>query len=326
MEKIRLKITGIIILVISTCCFAQELCTENFLFNAHFSEVDNQGIPIDWEQRTKNDVMGLAVENGVLKAWINEGGNIDACEQDLILGQQFVDTRAIIGSLANDTLYLRAWVKTTPIQVPTDQELLQRAFTCDPDADTTGTHYYHNVNSNGGFQLVVQEASRLPGPPWFVAVEWTPWFDHNGTAITDWEAVNGKMVLRDDVGHFHFWILLRSASQCTVWVDNIQISSDPDFCNEPFEKPGSVSNKLHSKAKGHVSAFSTGNNTIHFNQTTSYSLSIYTPTGKLIVRKSGYESVININEYKLSSGAYVIDLKSEVGDLHKSIIISDRNM
>jgi len=242
MKNNFLFITGIAILVVFLRTKAEELCTEDFLFNTGFEYLDNLGLPVDWS--TRGDVSewtqrGLEVENGILKIWVNESGTHEN-GRNLFIVQKFHDVSNIVNTLALDTMYLRAWVKTTAVEEPTAEELLVAFKENHPGKDTTGTQYYHNFHSFGGFNLVIQDANLIPGPPFFVPVEWTPWYDHDGAAIEEWEAVQGKVVVRDDVNYMALWIQLRSKSACTVWVDNIQISSSPDFCGESFESPGPV--------------------------------------------------------------------------------------
>jgi len=275
------------------CAHAQgQLCTEDFLFNTKFEHADNLGLPADWRTRGDYDNRGVTVENGALKVWVNEGGNHDGGGV-LFLAQRFYDDVNVISTLGNDTMYLRAWVRSTAIDEPTDEELLAAYLKDDPDRDTTGTHFRHNFGSFGGFGLVVQEANRLQGPPWFEPVEWTPWYDHDGAAIDDWKAVNGKLVMQSDVSYLDFWVQLRSKSACTVWIDNIQVSSSPDFCGESFEKPDPVSTKWGaSQAKKRN--FSFRNHVIRLPGNSTYSLNIYTTNGRLSFTRSGQGNTIDL--------------------------------
>ena len=326
MKNKLVSLIGIMTALWSIHIRAEELCTEGFLFNASFDDVDNLGIPLDWKTRGDYDNRGLAVEDGVLKIWVNDGGNHDGGGV-LFLGQTFKDKMSIISTLGNDTMYLRAWVKSTAIEEPTDEELIAAFLKDDPDRDTSGTNFRHNVGSHGGFELVVQEALGLTGPPWFVPIEWTPWYDHDGAAIDDWKAVNGKVVLKSpqEINHLDFWILLRSKSACTVWIDNIQISSSPEFCGETFEQPGPVSINQRStdNKKNHVLKIL--NHSITFGGQSKYDMKIFNPNGQVCLHRSGNESVIDLQKYRLPAGMYIIDLKTERRDFVQTFTIQTNN-
>jgi hypothetical protein len=320
MKKRILSITGITTLILFAVPKAQDLCTQDFLQNGDFEVVDNLGIPIDWNKRDDSDEMKFEVEEGILKIQVMEGGNHDN-GQVLVLGQTPTNEDVVIGRIANDTVYVRAWVKSTAINKPTIEELYEKFKERNPNRDTSGTNFYHNVSSNAGFQLAVQEAKKPGGPPWFIPVEWTPVYDHDGAAIEDWTPVNGKVVIGSNSNYICLWILIRSKSACTVWLDNIQMSSSPDFCNEPFESPGSVAAKYNNNVRKEIPEMGIRNTKVHFKQPSSYTLHIYKPNGTLCISQKGYASEVDILFPVLSSGAYIIDVKTNDNHLVSPIII-----
>jgi len=336
MKKHIILLAGAATLMVTALLQAQELCTEDFLFNAGFRDVDNLGIPIDWHTRTIDEKMHFEVENGALKIWVTEGGNFDDCSsgqassQDLVLGQAPSNPNIVFQSLAGDTVYLRAWVKTTAIDEPTREELITHYFECrNGDSATvfdtasiedpkTKTKFYNNEASNSGFQLVVQQAFHYS--PNFTPKEWTPWYNHDGAAVEEWTPVTGKVALRNDVNRFHFWILLQSQSACTVWVDNIQVSSEPDFCGEPFENPGSVSAKLRHIVK-RSEGLTIANNVIDLGQTKSYVVNVYRPNGRSCLKISGKGRTIDLRRFNLAAGAYVVGVKAEKENMVRPFVM-----
>ena len=298
-----------------------QLCTEDFLYNTKFEHVDNLGLPLDWRTRGDYENRGVEVEDGVLKAWVGEGGNHEK-KGKLFLAQKFYDAINVISTLGSDTMYLRAWVKSTAIDEPTDEELLAAYLKDDPDRDTTGTNFRHNFQSFGGFGLIVQEANTIPAPPFFDPVEWTPLYDHDGELTDGWEAVNGKMVLgkNGSANYLDFWVQLRSKSACTVWVDNIQISSSPDFCGESFESPGPVGTNPGKTVNKRNNVLYLHNTMIKFGSPTQYTLNIFDGTGRLCRTIAEKGSEIQLQDIQLPAGAYILDLKSERGNLVQSFI------
>jgi len=258
----------------------------------------------------------------VLKLWTADGGNSQFCEQDLVLGQPPFLEQYIISTLAGDTLYARAWVKSTAIDEPTKEELLERHNQCLPNKDTAEVHYSNNLGSHGGFQVAVQEAYKPGGPPFYVPKAWTPIIDHDGSAIDDWEVITGKMVLRTDANSLYFWIMLRSQSACTVWVDNLQLSSDPEFCGESFDKPGKVPvAKQNITVKQNVNTIRIKNGTVDFGQVLHYTLKIYHTNGQKRINRSGYANKIETESLGLSAGAYIIDIETPAGSIRRPFII-----
>lgn len=319
MKQLIVLVAGIVLLCTCFIANAQEKCTEDFIFNADFSLVDNTGLPVDWEVRAK-DKLHVEIENEIAKMWVDDGGNMG--NEVIAIGQKFWDEANIISRFANDTIFLRAWVKSTVIDEPTDEELLQNYLEGDPNRDTTGTNFYHNLGSHGGFELVIQEAQGVPAYPWYIPLEWNVWYDHDGAAVENWTAVNGKVVLKQGAANrLRIWILLRSKSACTVWVDNIQMSSSPDFCDEPFESPDGTGATKSIPQNMRNQTISYHNNTIHFNQPTTYSLQVFSPNGQQHILQSGHAVKVNMQSLKLPAGAYIVNVTSERGYfLHKCIL------
>ena len=320
MKKYIFLCTAFLMLIISMESNASEdLCTEDFLFNASFQDVDGVGDPIDWKRRKTYETRGLTVENGALKMWVNEGGNFEAGGNEwLYLGQEPPNNALIFNVLSGDTMYVRAKVKSTAIDVPTDEELLELYRKDDPNKDTSGAKYNENLNSQGGFQLAIQQAKKPGSPPWFIPLSWTPVTNHDGNAIDEWTWLTGKAEVRLDANYITTWIFLNSHSACTVWIDSIQMSSSPDFCTGAVP----VAQKVVRKNNRNIAIH---NNVVRFGKPLSYSLKIFGPNGRLYRRRSGHAQDINLKDSRLPSGSYIIDLKSDVGNLTRSIVIHGSN-
>jgi hypothetical protein len=312
-----LFLTGGCFFIIPRPISAQELCTDDIIQNADF-EAGNTGIPYFWNTRGDYENRGVDVENGALKLWVGEGGNFETGTKTwLFLGQE-PNKQAFSQIFAKDTLYVRAKVKSTAIDVPTDEELLARFREEKPGKDTAGANYNENVGSQGGFQVALQQANMPGSPPWFIPMKWTPVTNHDGSAIDEWKWLSGHAVLESMANYIGVWILLNSKSACTVWIDSIQISSSPDFC------VGAVSIKPRVSLKNNDRNITIRNNRIVFGNVSHYSVNIFHPNGSQCSTLSGYADEIDIHSFSLPAGAYIFKIHSDAGDVTRPIVIQKK--
>jgi len=265
------------------CSFAwSQLATEDLLSNAGFDLEDNLNLPVDWKAQgdpaERGVVYGVDKENkkvgdGALMVTVGENGN----SKDALINQGLLTQYGL-----GEKIYCKAWVR------------------------------YKNVSSIAGYQLVIHQAKRNSGPPWYETIKWSDWFSGAGSS-EEWHQVEGSVDINPNANSWTFRVYLRKDMMpgCTVWVDNIELSTEPV----------SIS-RLSASERAEM--LSVSGNTVQFTQPSNYEMQIYTPNGRQFVTQSGRGTKINLIDQNLAAGRYIVKIHSEIGSLVESFSITNR--
>jgi hypothetical protein len=261
-----------------------EMETEDLISNAGFEYEDNLGFPVDWGYSNgdaeENNIIykidketKMAGESALMVTVVGDEGN----PKSAMIYQDFLTP--VFGQ---EKIYCKAWIK------------------------------YKDVSAAHGLQLVVHQGTSLPSQPFFETAKWSSWATFGGS--DDWQQVEGEVDIHPDANKWTFRVFLSAGmfSSCTVWVDNIELSTEPV----------SVSNTLSQKDR--ATMFSIQGNKVHFNQPANYQMQVFSANGREVYTQSGNNTNVQLARKNMAAGCYVVKIQSDIGSMVKSFIVDAR--
>jgi len=280
------------VLTVTLFSFAwSQLVTEDFLSNPGFELEDNLGLPVDWAQAGNAEAKGIIYKVDKETKKVGDGALMVTVAEDGNTADGLINQGLMTFPFGEEKLYCRAWVK------------------------------YKDVSSAFGFQLVIHQAKRNPSAPFWEEIGgWKNWYAGAGS-VDEWTQVEGEVDLLSNANAGIFRVYLRKGMfpGCTVWVDNIEIST------EPLPPPGPITDVNNNiSAKERNTMLSINGNQVQFNSPTNYQMKIYSPNGQQIVSQSGFGTKVDLPNKKMATGCYIVKIQSDVGNLTKSFTINSR--
>ena len=292
-EKGKLKMFfghfGILIITLVSFSWSQ-LVTEDLLSNAGFDLEDNLGMPVDWTPKNPERVGFTAIVDKEDKM-VGEGALRVAVTAEITDRDIHVTQGLQTFPFGEERLYFRGWVK------------------------------YKNVSGNN-FHIVVHEAKSNPSPPYWEEISggWQRAYYGGGTE-DEWIQVEGDVPIRADANTavFRIWVGKGQMPGCTVWVDEMELSTAPLPPPGEDPPPTAVSN---ISAKERAAMLSVNGNRVQFNRPVNYQLNVFSPNGKRSLHLSGYGKMVDLTNAHLPGGYYIIKVNSDIGDAVQPMILS----
>jgi len=284
----------------------QQWCTNELISNPCFDVVDNLELPVDWNREKKGKHnLGYTVDTAI---YVSKGPNgkggalkVFAERADEPMGRWPVLTQRLNEGFErtwfmDQPLYLSAWVR------------------------------FHGNDADTNFQLVLHQANSPGGPPWYIPVEWSKFYQV-GTE-TGWRKITGEVrKASNDVNNLILRIYLRTTPSCTAWVDNIRLSTDPNFtdceqCEETIVPSNPTAIKTADNVQSARNLAMLKGRMVTLAKPTTYRITILSPDGKRIVSQSGFGSSVDLNTYDLVPGYYIVHVSTTFGNIAKPLVIS----
>ena len=272
-------VSGVLITMLFSISRSQ-LTTEDLLSNAGFNQKDGIGYPIDWKVKIKDDDQANVVVDIVENDTKEGAGALRIIVKELLTKDVFVEQSLLPGSaMAGQTLYCRSWAKVS-----------------------TNVGYF--------FQIPIRMGNVLPGPPWW---ESGPFVDIGTPSQPGvWEQSEKEIECSANMSAFlcAVWLSKNIMPGCTLWVDNIELSTEPTSINK------------HITTNVRTDMFSVHGKQVSFHSPTNYQVRIYTPNGKQYDVRSGYGQSVTLSD--LPAGYYILNMQLGSDKVIHPFVVSNR--
>jgi len=261
--------------------------TTDYLLNPSFDVLDDMNLPVDWKiidsEKTGVHVVADTEEKMDGSASLKMYVGPDGVKNAIVMSQGFANDG--FGLIMAEKFYTRVWIKSV------------------------------EVNHSAGFQAVAHQGYKPGGPPYWVTKNFGAMGLVRGT--TDWKLYEKEFTIHAETNAIICQMYLPKGifPPCTVWVDGIQISTEP-------LPPTSV--KPAMKSKVNSEKVSLVGSRIELSQSAEYQVQVFGANGAQVVNWAGYGKTIDLLKKQLAPGCYIVKVQSALGDLRKPFVIQPR--
>jgi len=178
-----------------------------------------------------------------------------------------------------------------------------------PKKRFTVTAWVKYVNTTGynNAEIAVSQATTLSVSPWYIFREWsTLWTNPIAGSSNGWTQISLSDSSVDSANYFNIIISLWQSG--TLWVDDIAVTYQPTSAVKPDVEPQRQGSIL--------------NNRISFSRPTAYSFEACSFDGKILLRRTGQASELDLNRLDLKNGVYIVRVQTPDKSYTSKVMVS----
>jgi hypothetical protein len=172
---------------------------------------------------------------------------------------------------------------------------------------TAWVKYVNTTDAYKNAQFAVSQATTLSAAPWYIFRKWSTLWENSTVSSNGWTQITFSDTTADSANYITIVISLWKSG--TLWVDDIAVTYQniPSAINY-VDGPGKQGSVL--------------NNRISFSGQTPYVFEACSIDGKMVMRRSGLASELNLDRVGLKNGLYLLRVQTPEKTYTSKVMVS----